>query len=189
MAKPRRRVVSKRIRAQDASADIAAPSPGIVGFVDAASMRRLGDFVELILYERSRGQVAVPVARLMITQGDFVSRFWEAAAEFYSTLEIFDSFNPVESLVSEATLTLDSPHAIVCNFFSWSRVGMEGMLDCSYVTARSVLRARQGEGDVEVIPVASFQMPTRLQQHLLRRAKALSESIGPELRAAPPGVL
>lgn len=189
MSKSRRPVTPKRARVIGSGAEIPAPIPGIVGFVDAGSIRRLGDFIEVVLYERYRGPSAVAVARLMITPSDFVARFWEAASVYYETLTALNAYNLAGPLVVEEPLTLEFPHAVVCNFFQWSRVGMEAMLDCSYVTARSVLRARQGEGDLEVVPIAAFQMPTRLQQHLLSAAKSLAEVLRSEMMAAPPGVL
>jgi hypothetical protein len=74
---------------------------------------------------------------------------------------------PPPTIATSFQAAVDSA-AVLCNIVTIARVGLDALVDCHYVTARSLHLAALKGAKVDVQPVLSIQMPAGLFNHSLQ---------------------
>lgn len=147
----------------------------IVGFASSCFVEE-SDWTWYVCFFDPRWGV---VANCVISSDAVVGQLWSAAERFLDdTSRWMEARGLAIPDLSEEAPTFPHPVPFQVNVFRLSRHGLEAQLDGHYLTAHSIVEYRRKEGQPEVLPTFSVQLPLSVLVAFLRRVK---ERV-PELR-------
>lgn len=122
---------------------------------------------------------------------DIVNGLWKNSTEFFDAIE--QTFGPsqldIPAIQEEPDVVADQP-ASLCSMMALSRTGLDGVVECFYASPKQVIRViRRYADSVELLPLATIQVPTVVLVGLGRYVRNEMPIIEESMRNLPKGIV
>lgn len=164
--------------------------PPLAGYADKCDIKVGATTTEFLFYHGDRPDNTVVVARIVVSHDDLLLHFWNFSKNFLdqvgAALESY-GLEPGGLTYGEQVPTDVGP--ILANVFRLTRVGVDGQLDCYYVTARSAWEMSKRNGSLRFLGLYSIQMSLPLMVALLRHVESRTDELTAFTAKLHPGLV